>query len=56
MTVSLRLLWLVFAIVLYFLAFQGNIGKGIACFVSPGTLEVINNGDQSQPSGPTQPE
>ena len=35
-------------IVLILLAWQGNIGKGLACFVSPATLEVIGgSGDQS---------
>lgn len=60
MHVSLRLVGLALVIVVWFLAYEGNLGKGLACLVSPGDLEVtgqsaqgtqgaLPNGDTTQP-------
>lgn len=39
-------LWAWFAVVLAIAAWEGNIGKFLACIVSPATLEVVPAGNQ----------
>lgn len=45
MPVSLRLVGLAFVIVVWILAFEGNLGKGLACIVAPADLTVIGGGN-----------
>lgn len=40
MPVSLRLLLLLTVVLIWILAWQGNLGKGLACIVAPAALEV----------------
>lgn len=39
-----RSAWIVFAVILIALAVENNVGKGLACIISPGSLEV-HDGD-----------
>lgn len=59
MPVSLRLVGLSLAIIIWILAFEANLGKGLACVVAPGDLTVVGtsntattgatNADTAQP-------
>lgn len=43
-----KILWLAFAMILFVLAFEGNIGKGLACIIAPGALEANPGGNTTQ--------
>jgi hypothetical protein len=41
--VFLKILWLALAVILFILAFEGNVGKGLACIIAPGALTANDN-------------
>lgn len=43
-----RVFLLILAVVLFILGFEGNGGKGLACFISPASLEVNIGGSNTQ--------
>ena len=59
--VGAKIIILIFFLVLYELAWQGQVGKALACIISPGSLEakgagkVDVYGDPTQGADPSQP-